>query len=90
MRLDLFLKASRLCSRRSTAQNLCDAQLVFVNERPVKSSHQVKPGEEITIRRRDKETTIRVVAVPTVRQTARKEAAGLYQLLHERALDPEG
>ena len=87
MRLDLFLKASRLCSRRSAAQALCDAKLVFLNNRPVRSSHVVKAGDEIIIRRHDRETTVRVLAVPTARQTSRNEATTLYELLNEISLE---
>jgi ribosomal 50S subunit-recycling heat shock protein len=89
MRLDLFLKASRLCPRRSSAQVLCDARLVSINDRLVKSSHQVKTGDEITIRRRDRETRVKVLTVPTARQTSKKEAAGLYEILSEVLLDDE-
>jgi len=81
MRLDLFLKASRLCPRRSVAQKLCDAGLVSINGTPAKSAHAVKAGDEITIRRHDKTTLIRVVTVPTARQTSRAEATGLFEIL---------
>jgi len=86
MRLDLFLKASRLCQRRTVAQKLCDAGLVFVNAKPAKSAHTVKPGDEITIRRRDLLTTLRVLSLPTARQTSRKDATALFELLSEESL----
>jgi ribosomal 50S subunit-recycling heat shock protein len=88
MRLDLFLKASRLCPRRSAAQTLCDAGLVFANQRVVKSSYSVKPGDEITIRRRNRETTVKVLAVPEVRQVSKTHATGLYEVVTDRFLDP--
>jgi ribosomal 50S subunit-recycling heat shock protein len=47
MRIDLFLKASRLCLRRSVAQELCDAGAVEVNGAPAKSSRAVRVGDEI-------------------------------------------
>ena len=86
MRLDLFLKASRLCQRRTVAQKLCDAGLVFVNAKPAKSAHTVKPGDEIAIRRRDLLTTLRVLSLPTARQTSRKDATALFELLSEESL----
>ena len=88
MRLDLFLKVSRLCLRRSAAQTLCDAGFVFVNERVAKSSYSVKPGDQITIRRRNRETTVKILAVPEVRQVSRAGATGLYQLVADRFSDP--
>jgi ribosomal 50S subunit-recycling heat shock protein len=87
MRLDLFLKASRLCSRRTIAQRICEAGLVSVNGSDAKSSHTVKPGDEITLTGRDKITSVRVLSVPTTRQTSRKEATNLYEMLSEEPLD---
>ena len=87
MRLDLFLKASRICPRRTVAQKLCDAGFVSLNGVSAKSAHSVKPGDEITIRRRDKVSIIRVTSVPTDRQTAKKEAGGLYEVVSEQLDD---
>jgi ribosomal 50S subunit-recycling heat shock protein len=84
MRLDLFLKASRLCPRRTIAQQLCDAGLVSLNGAPAKSAHTVKSGDEITIKRRDKLTRLRVLAVPSERQTSKKDAGTLYEVIHEQ------
>jgi ribosomal 50S subunit-recycling heat shock protein len=86
MRLDLFLKASRLCQRRTIAQKLCDAGLVLINATPAKSAHTVKPGDEITIRRRDRVSTVRVLSVPQTRQTSRKDAGALVELLSEESI----
>ena len=88
MRLDLFLKASRLCPRRSVAQKLCDAGLIFLNGLPAKSAHPVKPGDEITVRRRDKTSTLKVLSVPERSQPSRTEAGELYEILNER-MDPD-
>jgi ribosome-associated heat shock protein Hsp15 len=87
MRLDLFLKASRICPRRSVAQKLCDAGLVSLNGLAAKSAHPVKIGDEITIRRRDKTTTLRVLSIPAGGQTSRNEAGELYEILSEHHID---
>lgn len=87
MRLDLFLKASRLSGRRSLAQKLCDAGRVSINGNPAKSAHAVKAGDEILIRRHSKLTTVRVLSIPTARQTSRSEAAALYEVISEESLD---
>jgi ribosomal 50S subunit-recycling heat shock protein len=47
----------------------------------------VKPGDEITLTGRDKITRVRVLSVPTTRQTSRKEAVTLYELLSEESVD---
>ncbi len=89
MRLDIFLKASRLCHRRTVAQSLCDAGLVHINEKPAKSAHAVRPGDEITIRRRDRIVKVRVLSLPAARQTSRNDAAALTELLSEESLASE-
>ena len=89
MRLDFFLKSSRLCQRRTVAQKLCDAGLVLVNEKPAKSAHTVKADDEITIRRRDRIVKVRVLALPSTRQTSRKDASALFEILSEESLPTE-
>jgi ribosomal 50S subunit-recycling heat shock protein len=86
MRLDLFLKASRICPRRTVAQKLCDAGLVSLNGAPAKPAHPVMPGDEITLKRRDKISTLKILAVPSDRQTSKKDAAGLYEVISEQQL----
>ena len=49
MRLDKYLKVSRLIKRRSVANDACDGERVSVNGRPVKASYQVKLGDVIEI-----------------------------------------
>jgi ribosomal 50S subunit-recycling heat shock protein len=87
MRLDLFLKASRLCPRRTIAQKLCDAGLVSVNGAPAKSAHPIKPGDEIAIARRDKVAILKVLSVPSQRQISKEDARGLIQILSEQQTD---
>jgi len=81
MRLDLFLKASRLCARRTVAQKFCDAGRVSINGRTAKSSHEVKVGDEIRLQKQQTLTTVRVLAVPETRQTSRKEAGTMYEVV---------
>jgi ribosomal 50S subunit-recycling heat shock protein len=87
MRLDLFLKASRLVLRRSVAQELCEAGAVEVNGAAAKSSRAVNPGDQITLRRRDRLTTVRVLHLPQTKQVARHEASSLYEILHDEELE---
>jgi ribosomal 50S subunit-recycling heat shock protein len=86
MRLDLFLKASHLCPRRTIAQKLCDAGLVSINGTAAKSAHSVKPGDELTLRRRDQVVRIRVLSLPATRQTSREQARALYDNLSNEPL----
>lgn len=80
MRLDLFLKASRLCPRRTVAQELCEAGAVYVNATQAKPARAVRIGDEITLRRRNRLLTVRVIALPATRQTSRSESSTLYEI----------
>ncbi|MGA9994277.1 MAG: RNA-binding S4 domain-containing protein [Pyrinomonadaceae bacterium] len=83
MRLDLFLKASRLCLRRTVAQELCEAGAVLVNGSAAKSSRTIQAGDEITLRRRHRHLTVRVLSLPASRQTSRSEAPNLYEIISD-------
>lgn len=88
MRLDVFLKLSRLCPRRTLAQELCDAGFVLLNGRPAKSAHAVKAGDEIIIRRRDHEIVVRVLKAPATRNVSRQDAGQLVEIVSEKTLEP--
>jgi ribosomal 50S subunit-recycling heat shock protein len=81
VRLDIFLKLSRLCPRRTLAQEFCDAGFVLLNGRQAKSAHLVKAGDEITIRRPDRETVARVLEVPAGKSVSKREAGQLVEIL---------
>ena len=83
MRLDLVLKSSRLCPRRPVAQKMCEARLVSVNGHVAKPATAVKAGDELTLRRGTRSTTVRVLGLPSTRQTSRSEATSLYEIIGE-------
>ena len=72
MRLDKYLKVSRLIKRRTVANEACDAGRVFINDRPAKASANVKTGDVITIQFGNKEGRVEVL---DVQETVRKEEA---------------
>lgn len=79
MRLDKYLKVSRLIKRRTVANEACDAGRVTINDRPAKASAEVKAGDIIAIRFGDKEVRVEVLAV---QETVRKDdAAGLFKYI---------
>jgi len=79
MRLDKFLKVSRLIKRRTVANEACDGGRVMINDKPAKASATVKVGDIITISFGNKEVRVRVL---DVQETVRKETAGeLYEEL---------
>jgi ribosomal 50S subunit-recycling heat shock protein len=83
MRLDLFLKTSRLVLRRTVARQLCDANRVEINGQAAKSARAVKAGDEITIRRLDRVLQVRVKTVPAAKQVSRAHAPELYEILSD-------
>ena len=72
MRLDKYLKVSRLIKRRTVANEACDAGRVSVNGRPVKASYEVKAGDELEIAFGGRAVKVRVL---NVQETVRKEEA---------------
>lgn len=72
MRLDKYLKVSRLIKRRTIANEACDAGRVFINDKPAKASENVKVGDTITISFGNKEVKVEVLDVT---ETVRKEEA---------------
>ena len=79
MRLDKYLKVSRLIKRRTVANEACDAGRVLVNDKPAKASLKVKEGDVIQIQFGTKTVKVEVL---DVQETVRKEAAAeLYRYL---------
>ena len=64
MRLDKFLKVSRLIKRRTVANDVCDSARVFVNNNPVKPAKQLKVGDVISIEYKNLTKQYRVLVVP--------------------------
>ncbi|MBQ9964483.1 MAG: RNA-binding S4 domain-containing protein [Clostridia bacterium] len=79
MRLDKYLKVSRLIKRRTVANEACDAGRVSVNGKPARASYDVKVGDTITIALGARDVTVQVVDVQET--VAKNDAALLYKLL---------
>jgi len=77
MRLDKYLKVSRLIKRRTVANEACDAQRVCVNGRPQRASYDVKVGDHITIRFGQRTLTVEVLAL--AEDMGKADAAALYR-----------
>ena len=89
MRLDQYLRASRLVLRRTVAQELCEAGAVLVNGSTARSSRTVREGDEITVRRRDRALTVRVRTVPETKQVSRASADSLYEVVSDVKFNDE-
>jgi ribosomal 50S subunit-recycling heat shock protein len=73
MRLDKYLKVSRLIKRRTVANEACDSGRVMINDKPAKASSNVKVGDIITIGFGNKEVKVEVL---DVQETVKKENVG--------------
>ncbi len=64
MRLDKFIKMTRLIKRRSLAKELCDLGGVFLNGKPAKAAHSVKPNDELELHFGNKLVKAKVLEIP--------------------------
>ena len=79
MRLDKYLKVSRIIKRRTVANDACDAEHVTVNGRPAKASYDVKVGDEITVSFGQRSLKVKVLDVRDF--TAKADASSLYEVI---------
>jgi len=82
MRLDKFLKVSRLAKRRTSAKEALDAGRIECDGKPVKASHRVKVGDTLLIHYATRDVTVRVTAVPD-RVGAKVAPESLYDVLSD-------
>ena len=81
MRLDKYLKVSRLIKRRTVANDACDGERISVNGNSAKASYNVKIGDLITVSFGNKSVTVKVLEI---RETTKKtEAIGMYEVVSE-------
>ncbi len=79
MRLDKWLKVSRLIKRRTVANEACDNERISVNGRVVKASYDVKEGDRLEIRFGAR--TVQVEVLSTIEQKGKENAALMYREL---------
>ena len=80
MRLDKWLKVSRLIKRRSVANDACDNARVSANGRPVKASYDVKVGDVLELRFGERCVRVEVLAV--TKHAGKADAGALYKELN--------
>ena len=77
MRLDKYLKVSRLIKRRTVANEVCDSERVSVNGRPAKASYAVKPGDVIEVRFGSR--TLKVEVLNISEHATKADAPAMYR-----------
>ena len=81
MRLDKFLKVSRLIKRRTVANEVSDTGRILINGNPAKPAKQVKENDIITIEYANRTVKAKILKVPTGNVSV-QEAPALYELLN--------
>lgn len=81
MRIDKFLKISRLIKRRTIAKEACDQERIFVNGKPAKPGTEVKLGDLILIRFGSSELKVRVMNLSEI--STKENAATMYEAVQE-------
>ena len=81
MRLDKYLKVSRIIKRRTVANDACDAEHVSVNGRRAKASYDVKEGDILEIAFGQRTLKIRVLVVKDT--VAKADASAMYEVIEE-------
>lgn len=81
MRIDKFLKVSRLIKRRTLAKEVAQNERILVNGKPAKPSKEIKIGDEITIEFGNKNVVVRVLSLEA--STKKADAVNLYELVRE-------
>lgn len=79
MRLDKYLKVSRIIKRRSVANEACDSSYVEANGRPVKASYQVKQGDVLTVSFGTRKVKIRVLSINE--HATKSDATEMYEVI---------
>ena len=87
MRLDFYLKVTRLVPRRSGAGDLCRDGRVEVNGRPGKAGLRVRPGDRIRVRFLSRELAIEVLGLPEKKSVSKVTARTFYTVLEEKRFD---
>ena len=79
MRLDKYLKVSRLIKRRTVANEACDAEKIFVNGKPARASYEVKPSDIIEIH--IGKTPLKVKVLKIVEVVGKEGSSELYEVV---------
>ena len=83
MRLDVFLKLTRLIKRRSLAKKYCDHNLVKVNRHPAKAGKEIRIGDEVIITFWNRIVTAKILEIPPKGLKA-KESSSYYKIISEQ------
>lgn len=81
MRIDKFLKVSRIIKRRTVAKDVCEDERIYINGKPVKPSKEVKIGDIVTVRFGNRSLSVKVLSIDSV--VAKAQAEEMYEIVEE-------
>ena len=85
MRIDKYLKASRILKRRTISRELAKNERVEINGKVVKPAHEVKVGDIVTITFGNRQLQVRVLSVQEVKR--KQDASDMYEILSESRIE---
>ena len=85
MRIDKWLKVSRIMKRRTVSQELAKNQRVEINGKIIKPSKEVLVGDEVSVQFGSRKITVKVLSVDEVKR--KKEASEMYEILKEERIE---
>ncbi len=88
MRLDKFLKISRIIKRRPVAKAVCDSGRVCVNDQPAKAGKEIKEGDILRVNLKSKILTCQILSIPAGNVRV-SEASSLYEILSEEEIEQD-
>lgn len=81
MRIDKFLKVSRIIKRRTVAKDVCEDERIYINGKPVKPSKEVKIGDIVTVRFGNRSLSVKVLSIDSV--VTKAQAEEMYEIVEE-------
>lgn len=85
MRIDKYLKVSRILKRRTVSKEMAENDRIMINGKVVKPAHEVNPGDLVTVTYGRRQLTVRVLAVEEVKR--KQDASDLYEVVEEKYLE---
>ena len=89
MRLDLFLKTSRLVKRRTVAQEMCGAGRVLVNGQEAKPAKEIGPGDALRLSYSTRIIDVEVLSVPASSKNTKNLPEELYRVIADQRIPRE-
>ena len=88
MRLDKFLKVSRIIKRRPIAKAVCDSGRILINDQPAKAGKEVSEGDVLRIDLKSRILVCQVMSIPTG-NVRTSEASSLYRIISEEKIEQD-